>query len=200
MMNKDNELPDDYCKDTMNSIIRTIPDNIISTTDWDLLEEFAPKLFNTFHSPNKLEESMQGLARAIMLYRGGPAMNKGFLKHFDWLNKHSHQDNLETLKKKAEDMLKIIGRSQKVDVLRAYGQQDLNFELRNDLSLTLEAVIFSPESFMPQDKKEKKKIISVTKNNIEEYLRGLDLIRKDSEIKEFMKHLKTNTHTPKKSN
>ncbi len=193
---------DHECTEIMENILRKDVCASISDNDKSLLEDFAPKLFNTFPvSIDDLEEAMWGLILCIRIYRGTPSLKEGIKKHYPWKKEGMYSqkgwDNkVKILKDKAIEILEIIEETNatfnldktKKATKHFHVEYDSFVEHRNDLIFSLNVLRLIPEAYMPP----KIRKISNTKDDIKSYLTGLSLPGKTNDIDNFMERLITN--------
>ncbi len=142
--------------------------NSLTKTDIDLLIEYAPKLFNTFREPSRVNDVMLELAMMVEEYRGSIDRNKNYNTY---LSHKGEEEKIESFKR---------------DIMNLYSQMggySIGTKAAWDLKDKLLTAHRNPEEYL------EKKPPGGTKQHIKDYLNGLSLPDKSNVIKEFIKKL-----------
>ena len=185
-------LNDTEFTDTMSELLRDFEDegelpNLLEE-DKVLLEEYAPKLFNTFkpmsilNSREELREVMYGLCYILNTYRFESFFKVGISTHVsrDSFRKNGNRNELIRLQNHANDILKLIGDE----------EHELFENTRtNELRKILLDVISTPDDFYPVFPNRVSRTLAIKKKLIQEYLEEFSTPSKF--IQEFLSKIKT---------
>ncbi len=170
--------------------IEMMSSNIFTIDDENLLEEYAPKLFNTLPRDrldpfgNKIDVyyAVRNLLYEMINYRVNKLNKKrvSVAEHREGLAKHSQEDKAEFLRKRASELLKMIGGTKD-----RIGGEDMGFE-KYHLAKALEDLVSHPINYVPAHFKGRK----TSKREIKAALVELELPGKTPIIEEFIKKLR----------
>ncbi len=181
-----NTISDEHCTKTMESILGTKDyepfvfgndivgelqesedillayTSLLTKDDKDLLLSYAPKLFNTLQQPDDLYGVCLELASLVGHYRLGLHKKETAKDYNDTQlrsKKHKPEERVTAFKTKIDELLLFIG------------THPFKYHERNMLRLQLLDAYSDPERYITQ----KKALPTVNKDEIGEYLQGLDL-------------------------
>jgi len=181
------------CIESMQKIFRDDVDigelSQLSEDDKQLLEEYAPILFNTFISSDckkryeELKEAMYGLCESINVYRFAHTFRVGIQQHTDreLTENQGRAKRLIVFKNNALNMLKIID-----DEEHEYFDNVRTDELRKILL----DVTINPNDFMPTFSSRIPRTYAITKEDIRLYLRNIPIDVVDDTLSEFIFKIK----------
>jgi len=152
-------------------------DDWLEQEDKDLLEEYAPKLFNTYKNIEKLENIMIEWAILLFNYRhehiGKNIIHgMGGKQKIPTYAKKSKDEKITILKSRVEDILKLLS---------------TNFSTKEhiiEFTDILKKVHATPDDYFTYKPK-----IPIKKQPIKDYLIGLELKGKTKEINDFIKSI-----------
>ena len=150
-------------------------DDTLSDKDKSLLEEYAPKLFNTYQGIYKLEDIMIEWATLLHNYRSEHA-NKKMIYNMSGKQKNP------TYAKKSKDEKATILKSRVGDILKLLSTNFSTKEHITEFTDILKKVYANPDDYFTFKPK-----YQILKQPIKDYLISLDLKGKSKEISDFMK-------------
>jgi len=187
-------LNDAECTDTISELLRDFEykGELSSLLEEDkvLLEEYAPKLFNTFkpkstlNGREELREAMYGLCYILNTYRFESFFKVGISTHVsrDSFQKNGNRNELIRLQNHANDILKLIDNE----------EHELFENARtNELRKILLDVISTPDDFSPVFPNRLSQTRAIKKKSIQKYLE--EFSTPSHFIREFLSKIKT-TH------
>ncbi|MEA2016987.1 MAG: hypothetical protein U9N59_00955 [Campylobacterota bacterium] len=215
MVHEEQYVSDDDCIDAMCHILRedyllkefrpnrltgrgadkdkiSIKDNLLSD-DFDLLEKYAPKLFNTFDEPNELEKVMTLLIAQVNSYRHCIKFNKKQREEYEKEQIISKKKSLEyKIKIFQDDIQKIINTIVDKNYINPYDQELA--DRKNNLLKELKLALTCPKIYIHSiDDKSSNCTINdepvCDKKAIMGYLKMLNLPNKSTIIEEFYKKI-----------
>jgi len=143
-----------------------------------LLEDYAPKLFNTYEDRQKLDKIMHKLALLLSNYRKEPNYNKSMKIFYEGEGVHS--------KNKSEEKRKEAFQKHCDNLYGLLGTGFLRSEKGNELQKMLKDAFYNPQEYMPP----KPKKITNSYSNIHNFLTDLKLPGKSDTITEFITKLR----------
>ncbi len=169
---------DEECTEIMENVLRADEFASISDKDKSLLEEFAPKLFNTAkYSDFVVEGMMRILCSDVRGYREGNGSFKFIEKKGVMLKNQDSKEREKSLIKHATSILKILGDPSK---------DDIQYMTENyKVFMGLKKMIDNPKDFFSM----KIKYTAKTKTKIKNMLQELQLPKKAKIIDDFIEEL-----------
>jgi len=166
------------CTEMMEDILRDDEFSNLSDKDKNLLEEYAPRLFNTAkYERESLKVFMRDLCRKVAKFRKGISGFK-FAKKKTAIYKNSSDEEIkDALRGHAKAILNLTGNPEN-------GELDY-FTEKYHFFRELHLMIECPEDFLSMDVQYK----PASKTKIKKYLHNLQLPNKTNTIKEFIEEL-----------
>ncbi len=187
------------CTEKMDDALRDLSPNHLNTRDEELLEEYAPKLFDELPKKYNLFTETKNLVSKINSYRVFLQMQGKIDESYKWQKEKyankGYESKMKTISDRAGDILAIIGKYNAVPIAQLFFHQDLHFDIRNKLSKLLENMKRNPDRFMPPPnlillpKKSNQTSKDGLNNKISIYLKTILPSRKKELIEVFMDDL-----------
>lgn len=185
-------MDDDFYQDIMSvklSKQKYASSKILTENDKTLLEDYAPKLFNTIDNEREAGKMMKGLLKVLYKYRyetSEYSIPNDAKKRIPTYKHRSIEDKAIALKKKIAKSNKTI--STLKEIIDLMGGENFHTvqgeELKkhfNGLKKHLLNADRHPKEYIPIIRTTK-----ITKKEIEDYLIGLNLSKKGATIKDFL--------------
>ncbi len=160
--------------------------NSLNSNDKILLEEYAPKLFNTLEKFDDLQSVMTKLVDLVNIYRYKSIIHRGEKKMLTLYpkiksaSKKTEAEKIKIFKNHIVNMIKLAGDNR-------YSLQDHQKSKEYIYFWNiLDDVCDHPEDYFPAEYRD---VSTPQKETIEKYLMGLKLPGKTESIKEFMKKI-----------
>jgi len=192
-------ISDEYIKDTLNYQVLTQKAHLsinnnsysekLATEDKDLLEEYAPKLFNTYENIKELENVLSEFVKLYYLYRR------------EFYNCIKIEDSKIVTLKQLEQMFydnspipyKKETRDKKIESFKTHLNTLYNFlggsrfgtEKGNKFKKQLQEIYDNADEYIPKRTK-----VTISTKPIKDYLLSLNLKNKSSTIHEFINTIK----------
>ncbi len=154
----------------------------LSQSDYDLLEEYIPKLFNTIPDPAKnLDAAIFNLIVLIKSYRYVVMERGWFEDQFDTYaktkDKKGKDEKIESIKNNIKQIIQLLGNKTPNGAV-------ISPKARSEIIPTLENLYRNPDEYLLDNPK-----YTISKKPISDYLHSLKLPYKSNVIKEFMKKI-----------